>query len=105
MLPRIRALLLLFALGLTQPGTGLALGCEPSSHHERCPSHQDDSPRSTVPHGAVNCVAMLTCAAAVALPAPAYAPLSSVVGREPALVLSVLPHSRVDRPANPPPRA
>lgn len=101
----IRGLLMLFALGLTQPGTASAFGCEPSSHHEQCPPHQDDSPRSTVPHGAANCAVMLTCAAAVALPAPAYAPLWGAVAREHTVSLTVLPQSRVDRPANPPPRA
>ena len=105
MLRRLRALLLLSVMGLTQPGTAPALGCEPSSQHEHCASYQDDSSRSTVPHDPPSCSAMLTCAGALALPPPAYVPLESTVSGECPVLPSILLHSRIDPPANPPPRA
>jgi hypothetical protein len=95
--------LLLLAIALAQPG--LAVACEPSSHHEHCAAHQGDGRRSTAPHDIPNCSVMIACAPAAALPAPAYVPLQGTVDREPPLSSSILLHSRVDRPANPPPRA
>jgi hypothetical protein len=105
MLPRVRAALLLVLMALAQPGPALAVACEPSSHHEHCAAHQDDGQRSGVPHEVPNCGAMLPCTAAVALPASPSAPLRSTVTREASAVRLILPQSREDRPANPPPRA
>jgi hypothetical protein len=102
---RARGFILLFAIALAQPGATLAVACEPSSHHEHCAAHQDDGRRSSVPHEIPNCGAMVACTPVLALPAPACVLLQSPVDREQPLSYSILLHSRVDRPANPPPRA
>jgi hypothetical protein len=116
MLQMVRAFLLLLLMGLGQVETALAITCEPpvppasagasadQSEDTHCPPHHG-APRPGGPHEGPACAAMLSCGAALALPAAPAAIVRTTMTIGHVVTRLLPPPSRADAPANPPPRA